>query len=401
MTVTQLHDSAHNSDNYKTYSTNLVPPESVDHVSELRNIYNGNKILAALQEEEDDQVTRISSVNDNKFHRSGYYISYCNQRRYMLGCGPILYPAGYEVNLWFTRLVLPPGYLENLMLYLCNNHQFFNCIYYIEHKKVFGSRGRILVYVVKEGVVFVLSQFLSELVQHYSINHFTYLVPLIKLFVITPISIMVGLAMLYMYTVPCAETNDNIKSNRHLKCCITLLSRGFIVPVVIIMSASLILACLFTTGDRVPYVLMNFFFTVQLWSILLQILHVIAGFYDKYYFYRVYLLGKRVYSVGDIFLERIVAGGLVIDADYTVTQRNYIGLVHTVMIVGKPEAIGTRGFANDNRNFSFDSAKKVEMAAREKVVDITTMNNDAFDTHIAVANPIIATSNQNFIRIES
>ncbi len=387
LTVALLHDSAYSSSNHKRYSVSVTPPEGVENVAELRNIYVGNQVLAAIPEKENERITRISSVNDTKVYRSGRYISYCNQRRYLLGCEPILYPAGYELNLWFTRVVMPPGYMENLMLYLCNNHQFFNCIYYIEHKKVFGSRGRILVYVVKEGVVFVLSQFLSGLVQYYSIDHFTYLAPLIKVFVITPISIMVGLALLYMYTVPCVETNDNIKGNKHLKCCIRLLSRGFIVPVVVIMSASLVVACLFTTGDRVPYILLNFFFTVQLWSILLQILHAVAGFYDNHYFHRVYLLGKMMYSIGDIFLERIVADNQVLGVDYVVTQSRYFGLISTTTIIGKSGLL-----ADKSRNFSIDSPSKVEMTVREQVIDITNVNNDYFDANIVVTNPIIPTA---------
>ena len=389
LTVALLHHSAFSSSNHKRYSVSVTPPESVENIAELRNIYDGNQVLTAIPEEENEHITRISSteIHDTKVYRSERYISYCNQRRYLLGCEPILYPAGYELNLWFTRVVMPPGYMENLMLYLCSNHQFFNCIYYIEHKKVFGSRGRILVYVVKEGVVFVLTQFLSGLVQHYSINHFTYLAPLIKVFVITPISIMVGLALLYMYTVPCTETNDNIKSNDHLKCCIRLLSRGFIVPVVVIMSASLVVACLLTTGDRVPYILLNFFFTVQLWSILLQILHAVAGFYDNHYFHRVYLLGKTMYSIGDIFLERIVADNQVLGVDYVVTQSRYFGLVSTTTIIGKSGLL-----ADKNRNLSIDSPNKVEMTVREQVIDITNVNNDYFDANIVVTNPIISTA---------
>jgi hypothetical protein len=153
------------------------------------------------------------------------------------------------------------------------------------------------------------------------------------------------------------------------------------------MSASLVVACLLTTGDRVPYILLNFFFTVQLWSILLQILHAVAGFYDNHYFHRVYLLGKTMYSIGDIFLERIVADNQVLGVDYVVTQSRYFGLVSTTTIIGKSGLL-----ADKNRNFSIDSPNKVEMTVREQVIDITDVNNDYFDANIVVTNPIISTA---------
>ena len=91
LTVALLHDSAYSSSNHKRYSVSVTPPESVENRAELRNIYDGNQVLAAIPEEENEHTTRISSteIHDTKVYRSERYISYCNQRRYLLGCGPI------------------------------------------------------------------------------------------------------------------------------------------------------------------------------------------------------------------------------------------------------------------------------------------------------------------------
>ncbi len=396
-TVEMLHMSAYQSQYYKKCTQHIAHTDNVNHINEIKNIFDDNKALSTVIEEEEKHVKRIKTVKDAviefipeekdymTYFRSNAYIGYINQRRRLLGCGPVLYPNGYILDLLFTRIELPPGHVENIILYMCNNDQFFNMIYYIDKNKRFGSLGRILVYIVKESVVFVLSQFLAALVQYYSVDHAAFLNPIVKLFFITPISIIVGKVLIYMYTVPCTETDDTLKSSTYLKWLILLLSRSFIAPLLVLISGALIVACLFTTGDAVPYILLNFFFTVQLFSIILHFVQILMGFQDNY-FLRLYVFGKVIISVGDLFVENIVVDGLVLGTDYFCRQQSFLcKIISVTTILSRADAMKKGWLVECSKSDSIPVAVAVEM---KPVIDITGANNGRFDG--VVVNPIIS-----------
>ena len=392
-TVELLHLSSYNAQYYKKCSRNVTPTESERQITDFNNIFNCNKVLCSVLKEEEQIVNRISSCEDAAavssekddttlaYTSCKTYVCYMEQRRYLLGCAPILYPAGYKLDLYFFRLELSPGYVENLMLYLCNSHQFFNMLYYIDYTRRFGSRGRILVYVVRESVVLVLTQLLSTLAQYYSIDYYAYINIFVKIFIIIPISTIVGLSLLYMYAAPCVETD----MSKVLKRVIILSSRFFIVPFIILMSGALVVACLFTTGNQVPLTLLSFFLTVQLLSIVLQIIKACLGSYDKY-FSRLSLMGVMIYSIGDVVIEKIVAENLVLGVDYFCHQRRYLG--------GVIRSTTIWSIQSHTQNYSADD--KVEMKA---VIDIAGCSNDRFDG--AVLNPISAPTDRAKNREES
>ena len=66
---------------------------------------------------------------------------YMKQKRCLIGCTPVLCPNGLDVNLLFARITLPPGRFEDFVLYLCNNHPFFNNFYYMSGSRL-GVHGK-------------------------------------------------------------------------------------------------------------------------------------------------------------------------------------------------------------------------------------------------------------------
>ena len=398
-TVEMLHFSSFCSEYYKKYARNVTPTESEEKITDINNIFNSNKVLAGMLEEEQEEqqaVARISAVKDVAavsemddatlvYTSCKAYVCYAEQRRYLLGCTPILYPTGYKLDLYFIKLELAPGYVENVVLHLCNNHQFFNMMYYIDNKKRFGTRGRILVYVVRESVVFVLSQFISTLAQYYSIDYFVYISPVVKVFIIIPFATLIGMVLLYMYTAPCAETCSNMNMNKLLKSFIISLSRFFIVQFLILTAGALVVACLFTTGNRVPFMLLNFFFTVQVISIVLPMMRVFLGYYDRYYT-RLSLMGIMMYSIGDIMIEKLVAEKSVLNVDYFCNQRSYLGgMIKLTTILSREDAM-KNGWLIRCQNDSTDDNKRCTLVELKTVIDIAECNNDRFDD--AVRNPI-------------
>lgn len=395
-TVDLLNESSFNSGFYTLYSQQTTDVYNGE-VRIFHGIVHRNKEIARLLSQgidgtvnrititDDDDVNKESLKVNDAYKYDASYVRYAISRRYLLGCKPVLFPNGLKLNLCFTTISFTPGYVENLMLFLCNNHQFFNMIYFIDNTNNFGSRGRILVYIVKECVVFVMAQFLAALFQYYSVNGFEYMDPFVKIFIITPISIAVGIGIIYLYSVPCVESNESISSNKQLKLFIIFLSRFFIVPVVIIMAISLILACLFTTGRRVPFILLDFFITVQLFSIVMEIIYSMMGFCDNYT-YNLTVFGRNIVSIGDYFAERIVGEKLTNGVDFVVIKREYLaGFVQTAVIFSRDEAV-KRGLLAD--------ASKANSAVGN-TVNVKRLSNDAFE---ATDNPIVHNSDFKYVK---
>ena len=355
-TVHSLYESAYESGFYKQYSENIVP--SKGNVLAINDVILRNKELSSLIDNEatSDGANRISTVDNIvrltytkekeiiPFTKCKSYMVYCSQYRHILGCKPVIFPSGLTLNFYFFTVSFPPGHFENFTLFLCLNHQFFNAIYFIDPTGRFGSRGRILVYVVKESCIFVLAQFLTALTEYYSVDNFQYIHPFINIFIITPISIFVGFILINLYTAPCVETDLYFNRTSSSKRVIIFLSRSFIVPVIILLTGSLVLACLFTSGSRVPLILFDFFITVQLTSILIQIIKYFGEFTDNYTC-QIRLFGKPIWYIGSIFVEHIVGENLKLNVDYFVSEHFYFGF-HITTILCRKDAI-RKGLVTD------------------------------------------------------
>ncbi len=411
-TVNMLYQSAYDSDYYKQRSRNVIQRSESSHINVITSIYVGNKFiqdtienaneltlhrkieldLALASGTDSSNINYIEEVSAPKlncndedtvshsdlkwnFATSRGFQEYLNLRRYMIGCRPIIFPNGIVLKLLVTKIVLPPGYVENLIVFICNNHPFFNCFYFIESRDNFGSRGRILVYIMKESVVFVLTQFVSEFVKYYSIEHFEFADPLVKFFIISPVSVVVGIGLIYLYKMPCVDGIDNSNLKRYnLHKMLRYIGRVLLVPVVILMGGSLVMACIFSSGREIPYILLDFFANVQLFSILLEIMQAILGFYDNYY-YRVTVFGKKILSIGDLFVERIVNEGLVLGSDYFVERCTYLRVINVTTILRREDAIRKGWFVNIKNETTDDNA--VEMHDfKSKSSNISNSNDD-------------------------
>ncbi len=107
------------------------------------------------------------------------------------------------------------------------------------------------------------------------------------------------------------------------------------------MVASLVLACIFSQGRGIVTTLLNFFFYVQLYGILLLMVQSVALFVDDYY-YRVYVLGGNIelICVGEYFKERICTERLVNNKDYAFRVRTYLfGFITIEKILNREYAI--------------------------------------------------------------
>ncbi len=169
-TVKSLYDSSYHSALYQDCILSATNQNVADDA--IQYLYISNQ---KIQEKMSLKTLKISKNNtwfnfcltDNDSLYSNGYITYVCEKRCLLGCKPLLYPNGFK----FLTIVIPPGRLEDWLLYVCNNHSFFSCFYYVDGHQL-GAHGTKLMMICKDIVVFVLSQ---------------------CLFIITPASISIGM----------------------------------------------------------------------------------------------------------------------------------------------------------------------------------------------------------------
>ncbi len=322
----------------------------------------------------------VNAEDENKYSKG--YREYMQQQRTLLGCSPFLYPDGYVVNIPCARrkIHLPPGRIEDILLFIFHNHTLLSCFYFMDGSKL-GAHGTRILYIGKDVVVFVLYQFSNMLLQYYMLDY-NGLGTLVNLFIVTPSAVSIGLLLKYLYTCPFTETADFQTKFSHYKSTALFLGRLAIVPIMIIMYGSLIVACLFSSDRRIPMILVNYFLYVQFYGILLEIAVAFLLFVDNYY-YRMSLFGVLdVLCIGQLFMERIVVEQLVVDVDYAYRINSYLfGFIKEQKILNRDDAIKAKWITE----------------GKDKAYDID-MRGDVCRVEDAFAVPINPLQEELFIR---
>jgi hypothetical protein len=204
---------------------------------------------------------------------------------------------------------------------------------------------------------------------------------LINLFIITPSAVFVGLLLKYLYTCPFTETAEFQRKYSKYQSVVLFFGRLAIVPIMVIMVGSLIIACLFSTSHRIPMIIVNYFLYVQLYGIVLAVAKVMLLFVDNYY-YQLSLFGALdIVCVGRVYKERIMVEQLVVDVDYAFRINNYLfGLVKVQQILNREDAIKAKWITTVGGN---DIVMK--SLADEKVEYAGSKSGDSF---LVTENPI-------------
>ncbi len=292
---------------------------------------------------------------DSKNKYSKGYREYVQQNRTLLCCSPILYPGGYVIKVPCTsaQVCLPPGRVEDILLFLCHNHPLFSCFYFMDGSKL-GAHGTRILYIGKDIAVFVLYQFSNMLLQYFMLEN-RGLGTIINLFVITPSAVSIGLLLKYLYTCPFTETVEFQHRYAKYESIILFLGRLAIVPIMLIMCGSLIIACLFSSNRHILMILINYFIYVQLYGILLAVVNSLLLFVDNFYF-KVSIFGLfEVVCIGNLFKERIMAERLVVDVDYSYRIYNYLfGLITVQKILCREDAIEAKWIIGTGNEGEYD-----------------------------------------------
>ncbi len=371
ITATKLYDSSYQSEAYVQHSAVILDSEMTSYPVILADLYVKNEFILGTRKLEDDlksiksaKVAKndviketlpsgasnmydisISATFDSIFTIDGGdkyskgYREYVQQQRTMLGCRPLLFPDGYVLRIPFLRpIIFPPGRVEDILLFLCHNHPLFSCFYFMDGSKL-GAHGTRILYIGKDVSVFVLYQF-SNMVLQYLMLYGIGLGTFINLFVITPSAVSIGLLLKYLYTCPFTETVEFQRKYANYQSIVLFLGRLAILPIMIIMFGSLIVACLFSNGRHVPIIIIDYFVYVQFYGILLAIANSLLLFVDNYY-YKVTVYGLLdIVCIGNLYKERIIAEQLVVDVDYAYRIYSYLfGVIVVQKILSREDSI--------------------------------------------------------------
>jgi hypothetical protein len=191
-------------------------------------------------------------------------------------------------------------------------------------------------------------QFSNLLLQYYTLDGHG-LAFVINMLLITPSAAFIRLILKYLYICPFMETVEFQQRYAQYQSIIMLFGRLGIVPIMLIMCSALIIACLFSSGRRIPLIIINFFVFVQFYGVVLGIATAILLFFDGYYL-RVSLLGViDILRVGALFKERIMAEGLVADVNYAYRVNHYLnGLIIVQKILNRDDAIKAKWMIPNN-----------------------------------------------------
>ena len=195
---------------------------------------------------QDSSLIDINAAADlsDAIEYSSSFGEYVNQRRVLLGCGPVLYHKGLVMSTpTCGQVILSPGWYENVLLFIYHNHPLFKCFYCIE-TRLLGVHGVRFIFIAKEIVGFVLFQFSHMILNYWKLNILGF-GTIVNLFVITPCVVTVGGLVTYLYTCPLIETIHFQEKYGHYEKFVRFLGLLAILPIIFLMGISLIMACLF------------------------------------------------------------------------------------------------------------------------------------------------------------
>ncbi len=354
-TSSNLYDSAFRSLSYITHSKHTQASSEMSVAADriLSQMYCFNNDVRRLlpsseTNDVDDNADRkvrwsklvlldsmMTSSGSEKYTDS--FREYMLQKRTLIGCDAIFYPAGVTFTIPCTKqqIVLPPGRLENIVTYIMHNHLFFSSFYFIEGSKL-GAHGTRILYIGKEICVFVLYQFSRALLGYYELDGYG-LGILINIFIVTPSAGAVARMLRYMYVCPFTETEEFKKKYADYKSIILLLGRIAILPIVMFMGAALITACFLSSGRQIPLILIQYFVFVQLYGIVVECVQAYLLFVDTCY-YRLSLFGVDL-CIGKRYLELIVTEQQVDGVDFACTYRQFLCGIKYMRILNREDAM--------------------------------------------------------------
>ncbi len=236
----------------------------------------------------------------------------------------------------------------------------------------------------KDVSVFVLSLLSSMTVNYFGFNNSVGIDTVINIAVIAPLSILIGVFLVYLYTCPCTESVGFQRNYSNLQGFILCLGRASVAPILLLICTSLFLACLFSNKSSISSIVLNYLWNVQIYGICYEIFLGILAYVDNYHL-SFTVLGVNLVMIGSLYCEKIVYEDLVVNRDYAVRVWNY-WLVCVEVILNRDDAL-RRGWIKEEKATELLAVTTNPVIAaglaidEEKSVEQEVDMDDVFDTN--------------------
>ncbi len=278
--------------------------------------------------------TLSGSMSDRKLQRlqnkgvkyTPYFYNYLFHQRCFLGCKPMYYPNGMPLHLGFTTILLPPGLLEDFVLFLCNHNTFFNCLFTIKGGKISRSGNRFI-YILSNCIAFFLNCISGSVLNYLEISIYGTIA--FDIIVISPSTLIVSNIVEQLYSCPIAESEAFQSRYPTLGNKLRYIGRFMILPFMVASFALLILSAIFSKGADSVNIIGMFILQVQMQAFVLEMILTIMLFVPNYHWkFSVYTpLGDiELIEIGRRYMESILLQGLQEGKDYISYSQLYLSV---------------------------------------------------------------------------
>ena len=284
-----------------------------------------------------------------------YFHNCLFHQRCLLGCKPIFYPDGMPLPLGCATISLPPGLLEDFMLFLCNNNTFFNCLFTIKGGKISRSGNRYI-YILSNCVAFFLNCICGSVLNYLEISEYGSIA--FDIIVISPSVLIVSNIVEQLYSCPIAESEAFQARFPSLGNKLRYIGRFMILPFMVASFALLVLSAIFSKGADSVYIIGMFILQVQMQAFILEIILTIMLFVPNYHWkFSVYTpLGDvTLVEIGMRYVESILLQGLLEGKDYVSFSQLYLNIFRLEYCYSYEDALRKGLISLPSQNITDDS----------------------------------------------
>ncbi len=415
--VKQLHDSAYSSG---AFTPSLSHEDAHSGVAGASSSQRGGEAKMLFQElkRKDCEISKLISDETKlvtlleghesarskaqiSIHRAkgvGYsaeFYAYIDQRRTYLGCQPVLYPDGQMMcgTMWQSQ----KSVLEDLIVFLCNNHSVFNCVYSCEGAPV-DRTGNRLIYITQTCLAFFLSAISGSVLDYIGMSASANVV--FDILVTTPATIAMAKVMKTLYVCPLDFSVEYQVANPRVIAMLRCLGKSAIIPIVAAIVGLLVLSAVFSRGHDTVYIIVSFFVQVQLYGFVLELVFSRLMFVSTVYMRVTIDLCVQsilLLEVGNRYAEMIYHKELLVEGkDYHYRSKHVCYLLRIEFIYTFDDAV-KKGYVREADRLQTDTEMQTTSTLHQRECSVpssvsTSYANNRASSAVYVADEITTTS---------
>ena len=182
-----------------------------------------------------------------------------------------------DINWLNIHIKLPPGRFEDMLVHLCSSHRVLSCVYSPPNAPI-STNGRRFMYIAQYSVAFSLTQIFDSVLYFTGIPNMIGVSLLVGLLVINPIALGFGMLIQSLWLCQCIDSLHFKNENPLIHRLLQAMGKVIIVPFMLLILSSLVVAAIFSQGNQFVLIMLGFFCKVQLTGFLLEILLAILAF---------------------------------------------------------------------------------------------------------------------------